>query len=238
MIFTTMMTQRLDSLRPQPLLDSDLHIWRAALNASPDELAYYESLLSPDEHARAERFHFLNDRQRYITGRGILRMLAGFYLDLEPADIFFEYGLYGKPTLQQHALQFNLSHSIDQAIYIFGWDSPLGIDMEQIRWLEGADDLAARYFSKSEIAWLRSLNGGAKLQAFFRLWTCKEAFLKAHGSGLNISLDQVEVPFEADVDEEITIGEWSIRTFVPLAGFLASFAGTGKRSVLYFPGVD
>ncbi|HEY9526441.1 MAG TPA: hypothetical protein VIR02_05120, partial [Anaerolineales bacterium] len=64
-------------------MDSDLNIWRASLSGSLDELSYFDSLLSPDEKARAERFYFERDRNRYIFGRGILRVLVGSYLQVE-----------------------------------------------------------------------------------------------------------------------------------------------------------
>ena len=89
-------------------------------------------------------------------------------------------------------LQFNLTHSNDWAVYVFGWDRPLGIDLEHIRPMSNVDDLADQFFSARESALIHSLSGDPKWETFFTIWTCKEAFLKASGSGLTISLDQCD----------------------------------------------
>ena len=74
------------------LRDSELHIWRASLSGSLDELSSFDSILSPDEKARAKRFYFERDRNRYLFGRGILRILVGGYLQMEAFKITFVYG--------------------------------------------------------------------------------------------------------------------------------------------------
>ena len=238
--------QYLSALRSQPLPDSDLHIWRAALSASADELAYHSALLSPDESARAARFHFDRDRQRYIIGRGILRALLGSYLGIEPSQISITYGSQGKPAVEtrirNRTLQFNLSHSNDRVVYIFGWDHPLGIDIEHIRPMPDADDFAAHFFSTRESRWVKSLSGKKKWQAFFKLWTCKEAFLKANGSGLTVPLNEVEITFRAD-DSAASIfmggdshqaAEWHLETFTPLAQYQSAFVSAGNnRQVIH-----
>ena len=103
------------ALPTQPLAGSDLHIWCASLNVSPEDLSCHLSLLSQDEIGRAERFYFEKDRNHFIVGRGLLRTILGGYLEMEPAQIEFVYGTYGKPALKSglkdKVLEFNLSHS-------------------------------------------------------------------------------------------------------------------------------
>src|SRR5215510_5163909 len=103
------------TLLSQPQSDSDIHIWRASLASSPQSLAHFASLLSPDEKARVNRFIFEKDRKHYTIGRGILRTLLGSYLDMESSEVKISYGPQGKPfvdsTHNKTTLEFNLSHS-------------------------------------------------------------------------------------------------------------------------------
>ena len=70
-----------------------VHVWRARLDRPDEEMTAFKSMLSADENERAARFHFDRDRKRYIAGRGILRVLLAHYLDLQAADIGFDYGI-------------------------------------------------------------------------------------------------------------------------------------------------
>ena len=220
----------------QSLPESDIQVWCASLNASPEDLSRHLALLSPDEKTRADRFHFERDRSRYIAGRGLLRLLLGNYLGLEPAGIRFEYGLHGKPALAGQGgtrrLEFNLSNSNEMAVYGFSWDAPLGIDIEYVRPLPDMDDFARRFFTPAECELIHSLSIQEKQDAFFRLWTCKEAYLKANGSGLAIPLDQVGVAFTAGTDATLIFmdggpqpdGQWQLQLFTPVPAYQAALA--------------
>jgi 4'-phosphopantetheinyl transferase len=238
--------QFLSALHSQPLTAPDLHIWCASLSASRDELSRFSSLLSADEKARAEKFYFERDSNRYIVGRGILRLLLGSYLKMEASRIEFTYGPHGKPAVetifQNKVLQFNLSHSNDQAVYIFGWDTIVGIDIEHIRPMQDADDFAEQFYSPRERALINSLSGDEKWAAFFKIWTCKEAFLKANGSGLTISLDQIEIHPQADGSAKITFAgegagqatDWRIETFEPVTDYQGAIAIAGHAGRIIF----
>lgn len=230
----------------QPLLDSDLHVWSASLTGSPEELAHYSSLLSGDETIRAEKFYFERDRNRYILGRGILRTLLADYLKIDSSKIEFVYGSHGKPALekiyQNKILQFNLAHSNDRGIYIFGWNRPLGIDIEHIRPLQDADDFAKRFFSQQESVWINSLPINQKWNAFYKLWTCKEAFLKANGSGLSVPLNEAEIFIKDDNSAKlVSIGgildeatKWRLEIFNPIENYQAAIAVEGHQGQIVF----
>lgn len=228
--------QILSTLHSKPLVGTDLHVWRASLNSSSAELLYFQSLLSKDENERAERFYFDRDRDRYIVGRGILRTLLSGYLGIDARRIRIVYGSDGKPMLEdafnkQH-LQFNLSNSNDWAIYIFGWHHPVGIDLEQIRAFDSADDFARRFFAEPETALLNTLTDDQKWDAFFKFWTAKESFLKAKGSGLTFPLNQVEIALGSGKGARIAsingdhrqAADWRLKTFTPIAGYQAAIA--------------
>ena len=238
--------QIFSTLRSKPLVGTDLHVWRASLNSSSAELLYFQSLLSKEENERAARFYFERDRGRYIAGRGILRTLLGGYLGMDAHRIKIIYGPDGKPMLEdtfnKRRLQFNLSNSNDWAIYIFGWDHPVGIDLEHVRVFDAADDFAKQYFAAQETALLNSLTHDQKWDAFFKFWTAKESFLKAKGSGLTFPLNQVEISLGAGNDARIAsingdlqqAANWRLETFIPIAGYQAAIAVEKNQGRILF----
>src|SRR5258706_3456595 len=227
------------TLLSQPLAGSDLHIWCASLNVSPEDLSHYLSLLSPDEKTRAQRFYFEIDRNHFIVGRGLLRTILGCYLNIEPARIEFVYGQYGKPALKpglhDQVLEFNLSHSKDMALYIFSLNRKIGIDIEYIHSMPNMDKFAEEFFSLGENTFIDSLPENQKLDALFKIWTCKEAFLKANGFGLTVPINQVEISLESEQSTRLlSIGgdqeqaaRWHLETFIPVTGYQASLAFEG-----------
>ncbi|KAA3659253.1 MAG: 4'-phosphopantetheinyl transferase, partial [Chloroflexi bacterium] len=181
------------------LAANQVHVWVVSLNRAEAERRNLYQHLSADERDRAGRFHFDRDRFHYIVGRGILRQLIGRYLGINPAQIEFEYGEYGKPmihTTQQMPdgwLEFNLSHSHGMALYAFVIDREVGVDIEQIRPLSDAHSIAERYFSASEYEKFTAVPPTLQPQAFFNCWTRKEAYIKAIGDGLTCPLDAFDV---------------------------------------------
>lgn len=175
------------------LLQDDVHIWRASLDQSQWCQMQLAATLSTDEQARAKRYKFDVHRQRFIVGRGILRNILGRYLRKEPCELEFCYSDRGKPSLagSNSPVCFNLSHSQSLALYAIA-RRPIGIDLEYIRPLDDANKIAKRFFSARESALIEALPPDQKQKAFFDLWTCKEAYLKATGEGL-AGLGQVQV---------------------------------------------
>jgi 4'-phosphopantetheinyl transferase len=217
------------------LADADIHLWWADLEDFLSTLQGLWQTLSPDEQARAERFRFERDRQRFIICRGVLRTLLGRYLGCGPSQIGFTYGVFGKPALaaQPIALQFNLSHSGDRALYAVTAKHPIGVDLEQCRPLD-VPALARSFFSPQECEFLCSLPDSTQLTQFFHLWTCKEALLKTTGQGVS-ALKQVEfwldskgsVCLQARENSAEAIADWLIQPLVPAVDFIAAF--TVKR---------
>ena len=238
------------SFPPQPLIDSDIHVWCASLSVSSQDLLYYHSILSDDELGRARRFAFEKDRNRFITGRGFLRTILGSYLQLEPAQIEFVYGQYGKPALKlgqgYKTLEFNLSHSKDLAVYAFNWNRKLGVDVEYVQPMPDMDSFAELHFSSCETAFINALSGEEKEQAFFKLWTGKEAYLKANGSGLTEPLNEVEVSLETWKSFALnTVGKdkaqnerWHLEMFNPVPGYQAALVVEGYEYQIVFLDID
>ena len=167
------------------MLSSDeVHIWLASLSETNDDFVYFASLLSKDEHERANSFRFSRDQRQYTMARGILRSLLARYLGGFPQTIEIVYGLWGKPCLAQgKSLHFNVSHSREYALYALTQNYEVGIDIEYIDTKLDIENIASSLFSPVDLNDWNKLSPEDKTGAFFKLWVCKEAFLKASGKG-------------------------------------------------------
>ncbi|MGA8027350.1 MAG: 4'-phosphopantetheinyl transferase superfamily protein [Bryobacteraceae bacterium] len=167
--------------------------------ASETLAAEFQSLLASDERDRASRFRFEHLRQLFVIRRGALRCLLGRYLDLDPANIWFNYGSKGKPALASATgVEFNTTHSGDVAAFAFTLGCPIGLDLEQVRPLKETQDIADRFFCSEEAEEMMSLPPSERERAFFCCWTRKEAYVKAIGDGLSAPLDTFRVTVRPD----------------------------------------
>lgn len=213
-----------------------VQIWRAWLDPTIAPLPALAQLLSEDEQGRAERFRFEIDRQRFTIGRGILRLLLGRYLNVDPERVKFEYGDRGKPQLAtpfcESQIQFNLAHSQGLILYALTLKRCVGIDLEQFRPISRMERLAARYFSTAENEVLRSLPELEQQETFFKYWTCKEATLKASGAGLALPTHEVEVCLDPvqllNVPNEQCVDRWSLLMFTPEPQYVAALTVEGR----------
>ncbi len=181
-------------------------VWSVRLD-EPAKAGSEAVVLSPDEVARAGRFHFEKDRIHFTRCRSALRDLLAGYLAIPAAEIRFEYLTSGKPQLaaeqNPRALQFNVSHSANMALIAVGSEHRLGVDIEKIRGDVDTATLAERFFSLRERAGLHALPDRLRVPGFFACWTRKEAFLKATGEGLSFPLEDFSVTTHPDLDPEI-----------------------------------
>jgi 4'-phosphopantetheinyl transferase len=154
-----------------------------------------EDVLDDDEMGRAGRFAFPQDRHRFIVSHMALRVLLARCLGLAPSEIAYESGPNGKPSLADGIgpLQFNMSHSGELALVAACRDRAIGVDVERVRDVPDALDIADQHFSVEERMTLRSLPSNERRTAFFRCWTRKEAVIKAFGEGLGYPLDSFDV---------------------------------------------
>jgi 4'-phosphopantetheinyl transferase len=197
-----------------------------------------ERLISKDEIERATRFLRPVDRRRYIAGRAGLRRILASYLKRDPVTLSFIYNACGKPALahdEAAGLHFNLSHTAGQALLGVCAHASIGVDIEEIRPLR--EDVASHFFSAKECADLNALPESDRLEAFYRCWTRKEAFVKAQGAGLSLPLDSFDVSLELGddtcllrrLDPQIgPLDDWTVRNLDAGAGFCAALAVHSK----------
>lgn len=182
--------------QPPDILDLQPHqvdVWRIALDLPTASVKRLESHLSADESQRAARFHFPADREHYITAHGCLRDVLARYLNCAPGQMDFSVNDHGKPALDGHKLEFNLSHSGDFALIAVTRERKVGVDVERIRSGLELESIANRYFSLGEVTELMALPLDQREPAFFNCWTRKEAYIKAQGLGLSLPLDSFDV---------------------------------------------
>jgi 4'-phosphopantetheinyl transferase len=224
------------------LAPGEIHLWCADLDRAARYLPMLARTLSADELARARRFHFENDRTRFILRRGILRMSLANYLDVAPSLLRFSYGRHGKPaldgTLGKGNVFFNLSHSNGITLYAFARDSEVGVDIEQVHAIDDLQSIAARFFSPTEYQTLASLPDDRKQKAFFNCWTRKEAFVKAKGVGFTLPLDSFEVTLApGEPARLLQVGgnsreasHWALCDLQPSPGYVGALAVEGHSS--------
>lgn len=206
----------------------EIHIWSANLVITPEQENNKMALLSMDEREKALRFHFPIHRQRYIAARSTLREILSFYLTSAPQDIVFSYSKNEKPLLlipRESPLQFNLSHSDDLAIYALTLHHPIGIDVEKIK-ESYHPGIAERFFSSQENNELMRLPVKDRIIGFYRIWSRKEAIIKATGKGLSTPLSAFSVS-ATDKYETIVLNQderWSLFPLFIQNGYQAAVA--------------
>ena len=177
--------------------DGEIHVWRVALEVSSSVERNLRQLLSADEQARLARFRSSSARQRFAIRRGILRILLSAYTGVPGPELCFTHGKNGKPEIEHLPDRivpcFNTSSSANLALIAFSGHLPLGIDVEFMRPIDEIHDIAARFFSQHERDSLLDLPRDLRLRGFYRVWTSKEAIVKADGTGLSTPLDSFVV---------------------------------------------
>lgn len=187
---------------PLPLLDrQDVHVWFCDLLRYVDDRDTFAARLSVDEQARAARFAFERDRQRFILSHGLLRLILARYLGTGAGHIQFVAGAHGKPAVNDPSdaspsLEFSLSHSGDYALVALATGRAVGVDVELCKPEVEALKLAQRFFAPEESQAIARLQGEAQQCLFYRYWTAKEAYLKGRGLGLSLGLDRFEILFD------------------------------------------
>jgi 4'-phosphopantetheinyl transferase len=170
------------------LSEGDVHVWHALLDKFEVGPLLYTAL-SADEQAKRDSFLREREWKRFAVGRALLRVILGRYLGIAPGKIRLARNCHGKPSLEGlqkvRRVRFNLSHSNGFALYAVTLDREIGVDLECIAHIQELEQVADRFFSERERTLIHSLKGVQKDEVFFRIWTRKEALLKAQGQGFS-----------------------------------------------------
>lgn len=192
-------------------------VWGARVGDHADALdEYCEHLLSSDERARIRSYRYPDAADRYIVTRALVRTVLGERLGTAPRDVPVHRTDTGKPIVTGGA-HFNVSHSGELVLLAVSADCDIGVDIERRRSLARVEALVQRWLSPREREDVASLVGSGlePSDAFLRIWSIKEARLKALGVGISgqaraaTRLESVEVkPLDALLDGfESTAGD-------------------------------
>lgn len=184
----------------------------------------------------AHRFRHPEDRRTYVLAHGLLRHILARYLRSDPARLKFSRGEYGKPYLTAGGLEFNLSHSGDR-VAISVARSGVGVDLEEVKVQPIDVGLVSECFTESEQHWLERCTDDP-YRGFFRLWTLKEAVLKADGRGLGAGCHQAALHMSSEGDSAtVVLGNVTWRAYELQAGsdFCLAVAAREIRNVRIYP---
>ncbi len=228
---------------PGPALD----LWQVRLDEVEQDLRL-EECLDEAELARAARFHFQRDSSRFVMSRATLRHILAHYVGGRPDGIRFGYGAAGKPFLPDHEdFHFNLSHADHLLLVGVSHGRRLGVDVEPIPPDPVLEETSPLVLSAPESRMIDQLNGMERREWFARLWTRKEAYIKADGRGMGLPLELIDVMTAPDrvwLREERSGGwtassRWSLRTLPTEPGYAAAVAAEGhewRLRVIDWPG--
>jgi 4'-phosphopantetheinyl transferase len=200
----------------------DLWLAREARLRGPEIQPHLERHLSADDRARIERMRFPAGRLEQRISRALVRHALSHYLpQVPPATWRFEAGEMGRPSVAQdmpeevRRLNFNLAHTEGLVVMAVGSVRGLGVDVERISSTVPLE-VARRYFSTREIAALDSLPAIDQPRRFQRLWTLKESYLKAVGTGISGGLGSMTFHFEPggvrfERDDDEAAARWQFR---------------------------
>ncbi|HEV7572855.1 MAG TPA: 4'-phosphopantetheinyl transferase superfamily protein [Thermoanaerobaculia bacterium] len=208
-----------------------IDVYFVDVNVADEVIEALSNLLTIPERARADRYRFADDRRRSIVARAATRRFISRYLDRDAATLVIDEEEFGKPVLRGRELEFNASHSGDLVALAFSEKTALGVDVERRRPLTDTLALARRYFSAEEVTIVeRAADAG---DAFFAIWTAKEAIVKASGKGIGTGdLHGFTVPFR-DPQLRPVIDGWSVAALDPNRGgyYAAVAARDGERRI-------
>ncbi len=232
-------------LNAPELVRGEVHVWQGELDVSSESLERLAATLSPSEHDRANRFRAAEHRRRFVAGRGMQRDVLARYAGVAPERLTFATGPAGKPSLAPNPrnVRFNASNAGGLAVVAVAAGLEVGIDIEPLRPIPDALDLARRFFSPAEIEALTATPVREHDAAFLVAWTRKEAYIKALGGGLGVGLDSFTVSIGAGqparlLDDGLgpaTGDRWSLMTLTCATGWTGALAVEGAvDSVRYF----
>lgn len=214
-----------------------VHIWLASLIENEKDILLYQSVLSQKELVRASNYKFSKDQRRYVLSRGILRCLLSRYLEQKPQDINILYSPWGKPHLLQDLhLYFNVSHSKDYVIYALSSKYEVGIDIEYIDPTIDIDCIIPSILSSpQEFTYWQTIKEKEKINSFFKLWVCKEAYLKACGKGWLDKKHHLPIQAIECLKEEqrgnLSTHKMNPYIIEPLSGYAAALFVKGSKNV-------
>jgi len=203
----------------------------------------YESLLTPLEKARANRFVLIRDKNRYRQSTALMRLLLSQYLNLDPGKLGIRISELGKPYIDatDSRIDFNFSHSSDYHLLGISENGPIGVDIEPLRPVDDWQQIARRCLTAEELQEFSTFGEQQRNEMFWYYWTSKEAILKATGIGLRcepntLNLKVIRIKYHSKLTIMVFTGtidnqQWCASTSI-LENHAISIATTNPQTYL------
>jgi len=220
----------------------DIHLWIVHTDQINDAelLTQYYQILSNEEQTRNQRFKFEKDRKQHLITRALVRYILSEYISsTAPSDWKFTQTEHGKPEVAPDMLpfplKFNLSHSHKMIVLAVTNNQEVGIDIELVNHLLPTHDLAKNTFSDQEYQYIKTQSNFHT--RFYEIWTLKEAYIKACGTGLSTPLDSFSFSFPAEQDIQISFDasladnpcEWQFWQLEPSPEYIIALGAKSKE---------
>lgn len=223
---------------------TDIDVWHADPDAAlpADSRSVLQTLLGDEERNRYAALRNMSAKRQYLLAHVLLRMLASRRLGIPAGDIMIGRHAGGKPRIAVpcgRTVDFSISHTEGLVACALMFDGVVGIDVEYRDRSIDTLRIASACLSGDEQAHLASLGPAAARDAFFDLWTVKEAYLKGKGTGLGASPRDVTVDAASLREGHILVndridpanGPWKFRPLVlgPRHAGMLAFRAAGGR---------
>ena len=200
-------------------------------DAAREELAL--GWLDRSERARCDGY-LPEPRRHFVLCRAALRAILCQKLGCGNAALSFGDGAYGKPFAQVDGqpvpLSFSVSHSGRYGLIAYSRAGRLGIDVEQTGPRRHLHSLIEAVMGPDEREELEGMTEPARLRQFFRLWTCKEALVKALGTGFSTDISGFQAP--ANIRRGEAVGFFRFPHLPAVAWRLQAISGNGFAAAL------
>jgi 4'-phosphopantetheinyl transferase len=181
-------------MSPSDRSSAEVRVWYAPVSdlADPDVLGQALTWLGEDERLRYERFSGDEDRRMFLLGRVMARALVSEALGVGPTAWGWRDGAHGRPEVASPptSLRFNLSHSAGIVVCAIAHGRDVGVDVEDLKRRPVEPAVVRRYCSPEEILDIDAQRDRWH-DRFLRYWTLKEAYLKALGLGISVTLSDL-----------------------------------------------
>jgi 4'-phosphopantetheinyl transferase len=208
-------------LRSLELMTEEVQVWVAPLEVTDARYADLAGTLAEEERRRAEDLPPVLAR-RFVVARGILRDLLSGFTGTPAQKLKFEYGSAGKPSLVDHDINFNVSHSAELGLFAFAPDRAVGVDVENERPVRRMLDVAQRFMSEDEVRTLAATDPEHRDASFLKSWVVREARLKAEGKSVWSGQEGAN-----------NSGNLTHKLFSPRPGYIAAVAASDSDWRLY-----
>ena len=170
-----------------------IEVWIIDTGKNSRQLAAHYEILSNQEQQQAARLKKPKHAAAYIVAHSFLRHVLSSHLKIAPDIVGFTTNLFGKPLLTNisKGLFFNLARTHGRAAVAINYACPIGIDIEGLNHDFDYSSVLSTVLSNNELNSFNQLGEELTTRAFYKVWTQKEAIIKALGKGLSYPIKKV-----------------------------------------------